>query len=123
MDMAAVAVRQPSLCHTLAYLQTFLRVEPPQPHNTAKPRAFGGPPKAMGSWAIFSARARARSLRRPTRGGRSFLHSKKVRRQSVCYFTVPPRAHPSAVSPSGFAAPGQTQVPSTRSRVLSPPQF
>ena len=32
--------------------------------------------------------------------------------QSVSYFTVPPRAHPSAVSPSGFAAPGQTQVPS-----------
>ena len=32
--------------------------------------------------------------------------------QSVSYFTVPPRAHPSAVSPSGSAAPGQTQVPS-----------
>ena len=38
--------------------------------------------------------------------------------QSVSYFTDPPRAHPSAVSPSGSAAPGpgQTQVPSTRSR-------
>jgi hypothetical protein len=31
-----------------------LRVEPPQPHNTARPRAFGGPPKAMGSWAIHT---------------------------------------------------------------------
>ena len=32
----------------------------------------------------------------------------------VSYFTVPPRAHPSACSPSGSAAPVQTQVPSTR---------
>ena len=31
--------------------------------------------------------------------------------QSVRYFTVPPRAHPSAGSQSGSAAPGLTQVP------------
>ena len=38
--------------------------------------------------------------------------------QSVSYFTVPPRAHPSTGSQSGSATPGQTQVPSTRSRGL-----
>ena len=32
------------------------------------------------------------------------------------FFTVPPRAHPSTGSQSGSAAPGLTQVPSTRSR-------
>ena len=43
--------------------------------------------------------------------------------QSVSYFTVPPRAHPPppvrrlSETPSGFAAPGQTQVPSV-TRVL-----
>ena len=36
--------------------------------------------------------------------------------QSVSYFTVPPRAHPSTGSQSGSATPGRTQVPSTRSR-------
>ena len=39
-----------------------------------------------------------------------------------CYFTVPPRAHPStgsqSGSQSGSATPGLTQVQSTRSRVL-----
>ena len=35
--------------------------------------------------------------------------------QSVSYFTVPPRAHPSTGSQSGSATPGLTQVPSTRS--------
>ena len=34
--------------------------------------------------------------------------------QSVSYFTVPPRAHPSTGSQSGSATPGLTQVPSTR---------
>ena len=38
--------------------------------------------------------------------------------QSVSYFTVPPRAHPSTGSQSGSATPGLTQVPSTRSRGL-----
>ena len=38
--------------------------------------------------------------------------------QSVSYFTVPPRAHPSTGSQSGSATPGRTQVPSTRSRGL-----
>ena len=38
--------------------------------------------------------------------------------QSVSYFTVPPRAHPSTGSQSGTATPGLTQVPSTRSRGL-----
>ena len=33
--------------------------------------------------------------------------------QSVSYFTVPPRAHPSTGSQSGSATPGLTQVPST----------
>ena len=37
---------------------------------------------------------------------------------SQTYFTVPPRAHPSAGSSSGSAAPVLTQVPSTRSRGL-----
>ena len=36
--------------------------------------------------------------------------------QSVSYFTVPPRAHPSTGLQSGSATPGRTQVPSTRSR-------
>ena len=31
--------------------------------------------------------------------------------QSVSYFTVPPRAHPSAGSPSGSAAPGGSRDP------------
>ena len=31
--------------------------------------------------------------------------------QSVSYFTVPPRAHPSTGSQSGSATPGLTQVP------------
>ena len=35
--------------------------------------------------------------------------------QSVSYFTVPPRAHPSTGSQSSSATPGRTQVPSTRS--------
>ena len=39
-----------------------------------------------------------------------------------CYFTIPPRAHPStgsqSGSQSGSATPGLTQVPSTCSRVL-----
>ena len=39
--------------------------------------------------------------------------------QSVSYFTVPPRAHPSTGSQSGSATPGLTQVPSTRSRHLT----
>ena len=34
--------------------------------------------------------------------------------QSVSYFTVPPRAHPSTGSQSGSATPGLTQVPSTQ---------
>ena len=34
--------------------------------------------------------------------------------QSVSYFTVPPRAHPSTGSQSGSATPGLTQRPSTR---------
>ena len=38
--------------------------------------------------------------------------------QSVSYFTVPPRAHPSTGSQSGSATPGLTQVPSYR--VLAP---
>ena len=38
--------------------------------------------------------------------------------QSVSYFTVPPRAHPSTGSQSGSATPGLTQVPS---RSLPPP--
>jgi hypothetical protein len=38
--------------------------------------------------------------------------------QSVSFFTVPPRAHPSTGSQSGSATPGLTQVPSTRSRGL-----
>ena len=38
--------------------------------------------------------------------------------QSVSYFTVPPRAHPSTGSQSGSATPGLTQVPSTRSQGL-----
>ena len=38
--------------------------------------------------------------------------------QSVSYFTVPPRAHPSTGLQSGSATPGLTQVPSTRSRGL-----
>ena len=38
--------------------------------------------------------------------------------QSVRYFTVPPRAHPTG-SQSGSAAPGLTQVPSSRSRGLT----
>ena len=42
------------------------------------------------------------------RGGKH--HRRTCSQQSVSYFTVPPRAHPSAVSPSGSAAPGQTQV-------------
>ena len=33
--------------------------------------------------------------------------------QSVSYFTVPPRAHPSTGSQSGSATPGLTQVPSS----------
>ena len=33
--------------------------------------------------------------------------------QSVSYFTVPPRAHPSAGSPSGSAAPGGLGIPNT----------
>ena len=33
--------------------------------------------------------------------------------QSVSYFTVPPRAHPSTGSQSGSASPDLTQVPST----------
>ena len=37
--------------------------------------------------------------------------------QSVSYFTIPPRAHPTG-SQSGSATPGRTQVPSTRSRGL-----
>ena len=50
------------------------------------------------------------------------IRSKSIqlpRGQSVSYFTDPPRAHPFAVSPSAGSAapgPGQTQVPSTRSR-------
>ena len=36
--------------------------------------------------------------------------------QSVSYFTVPPRAHPSTGSQSGSAAPGLTQVPSVNVR-------
>ena len=38
--------------------------------------------------------------------------------QSVSYFTVTSRAHPSTGSQSGSAAPDLTQVPSTRSRGL-----
>ena len=38
--------------------------------------------------------------------------------QSVSYFTVPPRAHPSTGSQSGSATPSLTQVQSTRSRGL-----
>ena len=44
--------------------------------------------------------------------------SKSGKSQSVSYFTVPPRAHPSTGSQSGSATPGLTQVPSTRSRGL-----
>ena len=40
--------------------------------------------------------------------------------QSVSYFTVPPRAHPSTGSQSGSAAPGLTQV-LYRVHVLAPP--
>ena len=39
-------------------------------------------------------------------------HTRQSVSQSVSYFTVPPRAQPSAGSPSGSAAPGLTQVPS-----------
>ena len=39
----------------------------------------------------------------------------KQHSQSVSYFTVPPRAHPSTGSQSGSATPGLTQVPSTHS--------
>ena len=44
------------------------------------------------------------------------VHWEPLFSQSVSYFTVPPRAHPSTGSQSGSATPGQTQVPSTRSR-------
>ena len=40
-----------------------------------------------------------------------FIHNTPVS-QSVGYFTVPPRAHPSTGSQSGSATPGLTQVPS-----------
>ena len=46
-------------------------------------------------------------------------HCQSVKGQSVSYFTVPPRAHPSTGSQSGSATPGLTQVPSTRSRGYS----
>ena len=39
--------------------------------------------------------------------------------QSVSYFTIPPRAHPSTGSQSGSAAPDLTQVPSTLAQSLS----
>ena len=49
------------------------------------------------------------------KGERSSLFQ-GVLSQSVSYFTVPPRAHPSTGSQSGSATPGLTQVPS----VLAP---
>ena len=39
--------------------------------------------------------------------------------QSVSYFTVPPRAHPSTGSQSGSATPGLTQVPSAVTAVYT----
>ena len=48
----------------------------------------------------------------------TFTTRPKKHSQSVSYFTVPPRAHPSTGSQSGSATPGRTQVPSTRSRGL-----
>ena len=55
----------------------------------------------------------------PPAAGRSPVRlSRYTASQSVSYFTVPPRAHPSTSSQSGSAAPGLTQVPSTRSRGL-----
>ena len=42
-----------------------------------------------------------------------------VKFSQFSHYTAPPRAHPSAGSPSGSAAPGLSQVPSTRSRGYS----
>ena len=42
-----------------------------------------------------------------------------VKFSQFSHYTAPPRAHPSAGSPSGSAAPGLSQVPSTRSRGCS----
>ena len=68
-----------------------------------------------------------REAEKRARAGESVPVSKARRKSSqgknpvslaVIYFTVPRRAHPSTGSQSGSATPGQTQVPSTRSRGL-----
>ena len=63
--------------------------------------------------------AQARRLPVRQRNSRSSQHDSEKRQsvsqsvsQSVIFFTVPPRAHPSTGSQSGSAAPGLTQVPS-----------
>ena len=88
-----------------------------------------GRARRLGSDA-FRTRGRANKQRRRFRCIRAFNYRAMNRvpgavpaqlkpvSQSVSYFTVPPRAQPSTGSQSGSAAPGLTQVPSTRSRGL-----
>ena len=58
----------------------------------------------------------SRSISKPQTLSMYKLNYRSSLSQSVSYFTVPPRAHPSTGSQSDSAAPVQPQVPSTRSR-------
>ena len=92
----------PSVARVTAPASSILR----DPHEKAKP--FGSRGEKVSNTIVQSFACR------PSREPAPILQPSVS--QSVSFFTVPPRAHPSTGSQSGSATPGQTQVPSTRSR-------
>ena len=92
--------------------------------NRVERRAQPTKPRKRNACDYTRNTASARDAARRTRGARRGPYARASQishvpvSQSVSYFTVPPRAHPSTGSQSGSATPGLTQVPSTRSQGL-----
>ena len=82
------------------------------PTGTSKTPGGAGSPELR--YACFALNLKTSNLSMNKLNYRSSLS------QSVSYFTVPPRAHPSTGSQSDSAAPVQPQVPSARSRGHEP---